>query len=71
MVDSFSEDETYKLIKKFNSNKIIKKQIADESCFEGLNNAYKLVSGKFIILLHSGISLFSTNTRESKKKKYK
>ena len=68
VLDSFSEDETYKLIKKFNSNKIIKKQIADESCFEGLNNAYKLVSGKFIILLHSGDLLYSPQTLEKVKK---
>ena len=64
IIDSFSEDRTYKLVQKFNSDKIIKKQIKDNSCFEGLNNAYKYISGKFIILLHSGDLLYSQQTLE-------
>ena len=42
IIDSFSDDKTYELIENFNSNKIVKKQIRDNSCFEGLNNALNL-----------------------------
>ena len=68
VIDSFSDDKTYELIKNFNSKKIIKKQIKDNSCFEGLNNAFNFVNGKFIILLHSGDLLYSSQTLEKVKK---
>ena len=68
VIDSFSDDKTYELIENFNSNKIVKKQIRDNSCFEGLNNAYKFVNGKFIVLLHSGDLLYSPQTLEKVKK---
>ena len=68
IIDSFSKDKTYELVENFDSNKIIKKQIGDNSCFEGLNNALKFVNGKFIVLLHSGDLLYSPQTLEKVKR---
>ena len=68
VIDSFSNDKTFEIIKNYNSDKIIKKQIKDYSCFEGLNNAHKYISGKFVILLHSGDLLYSSETLEKIKK---
>ena len=68
MLDSFSEDETYKLIKNLIQIKLLKNKLQMKVVLEGLNNAYKLVSGKFIILLHSGDLLYSPQTLEKVKK---
>ena len=68
VIDSFSDDNTYNLIENYDSKKIIKKQIKDNSCFEGLNNAYKHAKGQFIILLHSGDLFYSSKILENIKK---
>ena len=59
VVDGFSNDNTFQIINNYKSNKIIKKQINDSNCYEGLNNAIKFVRGRFIILLHSGDIFYS------------
>ena len=68
VIDGFSNDETFKIIQNYKSDKIIKKQIKDHSCFEGLNNAHKYINGKYVILLHSGDLLYSSETLEKIKK---
>lgn len=62
VIDGFSEDKTFKLISNFNSKKIIKKQLKDVSCYDGFNNALKLINGKFFIFLHSGDFFYSDDT---------
>tara|TARA_B100000989_G_C19463012_1_gene437047 strand:- start:94 stop:888 length:795 start_codon:yes stop_codon:yes gene_type:complete len=64
VVDGFSNDNTFQIINNYKSNKIIKKQINDSNCYEGLNNAIKFVRGRFIILLHSGDIFYSDQTLE-------
>lgn len=64
VVDGVSIDNTFQIINNYESKKIIKKQIKDHSCYEGLNNAIKFIRGRFIILLHSGDIFYSDQTLE-------
>ena len=64
VIDGYSSDSTFERILNFKSNKIIKKQIKDTSCYEGFNNALKLINGKFFIFLHSGDFFYSEYTLE-------
>lgn len=67
VVDGFSVDNTFQIINNYESKKIIKKQIIDNSCYEGLNNAIKFIRGRYIILLHSGDIFYSDQTLEKVK----
>ena len=60
--DGFSEDNTFDIIKNFESKNIKKKQIFDESCYDAMNQALKSATGKYVLFLHSGDILFSSDT---------
>lgn len=69
VVDGCSKDNTFVKIKNFQSRKIIKKQIRDRNCYEGFNNALKIVKGKFILFLHAGDLFYSRDVLKNIKKK--
>jgi len=68
IIDGYSSDKTYSIIKNFNSKKILSKQILDKSLYEGLNNALHFANGKYVVFLHAGDYFFDfkilTNLRK-------
>ncbi len=71
IVDGFSNDQTFKLIKNFKSNNIKKKQLEDKNLYDGLNNGLKICNGKYIVCLHSGDIFYSKNILKIFKNKLK
>ena len=70
IVDGFSDDKTFELIKNFKSNNI-KKQLGDKNLYDGLNNGLKICNGKYIVCLHSGDIFYSKNILKIFKNKLK
>ena len=61
VVDGFSKDNTYSIIKKFNHKKIKSYQIKDNGIYEGFNNALDLCNGEFFFILNAGDLFFDRN----------
>ena len=61
VVDGFSKDNTYAIIKKFNHQKIKSYQIKDNGIYEGFNNALDFCKGEFIFILNAGDVFFDKN----------
>ena len=60
-MDGYSNDNTFKIIKKFNKNKKLKiLRAKDKNLYDGINKALKKTKGKYIGLIHSG-DFFSSN----------
>ncbi len=55
ILDGYSNDNTFKIIKKFNKNKKLKIfRAKDKNLYDGINRALKKTKGKYIGLIHSG-----------------
>ena len=66
ILDGYSNDNTFKIIKKFNKNKKLKIfRAKDKNLYDGINRALKKTKGKYIGLIHSG-DFFSSNKVLSK-----
>ena len=61
VVDGFSDDNTYKIIKEFNYKNIKSFQIKDSGIYEGFNNAIDLCNGEFFFILNAGDVFFDKN----------
>ena len=61
ILDGYSNDNTFKIIKKFNKNKKLEiLRAKDKNLYDGINRAIKKTKGKYIGLIHSG-DFFSSN----------
>ena len=66
ILDGYSHDNTFKMIKKFSKNKKLKIiRVRDKNLYDGINKAIKKSKGKYIGLMHSG-DFFSSNKILSK-----
>ena len=68
-LDGYSRDNTYKIISKYKSKKIKKLRFKDKNFYDGLNQAIKFSSGRYICVLNSGDIFYNKKTLEVIKNK--
>ena len=71
VIDGFSRDKTFKIIKKFKSKNLKRRQLVDKNLYDGLNNGMKICKGKFIACLHSGDTFYTNDILKIFKEKLK
>ena len=59
IIDGFSDDNTFKIIKSVKSKKIRCLRVKDKNMYDAINRGIKISSGKYIGLIHSGDLFFN------------
>lgn len=65
IIDGFSNDNTFSIVKNFENQKINFEQYNDKNLYDGINFAIKKTRGTYIIFLHAGDIFFSDKTLEN------